>query len=203
MSKSARIAGFLIALIAWVGLLVQLVVLVQQHGSIATALAVMFVFFTITTNLLVAVVFTCVAADFAPASSPSILAGCTLSILLVGILYATLLHGLMELSGGSAVANSLLHQVTPVLVLLFWFVFVPKGRLRGSDPLLWAIYPLGYLVFSVVRGVRKGRFAYPFLNAQEIGWNRFGINALLIATGFLLTAFLTVALDRRLGRSGN
>ncbi len=44
--------------------------------------------------------------------------------------------------------NLLVHIATPCLVVLDWFLFAPKGRLRWFDPLLWLLIPLGYLGFS-------------------------------------------------------
>ncbi len=120
-----------------------------------------------------------------------------LAILLVGAIYALLLHGTSELSGGSAVANVLLHMVTPILVPLFWVLFTPKGELTWRHPLLWAIYPLAYLVYAFVRGGATNRYPYPFINVLRLGWPQTALNSIVIAVAFLLSGFAIVWIDHR------
>jgi hypothetical protein len=203
VTPSSRIAAALLALIAWIGLAVQFSASFGLEGSLVATLWALFWYFTITTNLLVAIVFTGIAVGGKAFFGASLIGGVTLSILLVGVTYGLLLHGLVELSGGSAVANVLLHMVTPVLVPLFWLVFVAKGRLTQRDPLRWAIYPLAYLCYALVRGEFTGCYPYPFLNVNQLGWGRSLVNAVLIAIGFFAVSWLFVWLDSWLaGRSG-
>jgi hypothetical protein len=198
MNTAGRVAAAAIAATAWIGLAVQLVVLYQQNASLLLTLWIVFGYFTITTNLLVAAVFTAIAADRTALRSGWIVAGTMLSILLVGITYAFLLHGTTELSGGSAVANALLHMVTPVLVPIFWIAFTPKGSLTWRHPLLWAIYPLAYLAYGMARGAATNNYAYPFLNVLTLGWRRTAFNAFCIAVAFMLSGFAIVWIDNRL-----
>ncbi len=162
------------------------------------ALWILFAFFTITTNLLVAVVFTGIAANRTVFRSAWVVAGTMLSILLVGIIYALLLHGLTELSGGSVVANVLVHMVTPVVVPLFWIFFVDKGGLIWRHPLVWAIYPLAYLAYGLTRGAATGRYSYPFMDVLSLGWEKTALNVFCIAVAFMLSGFATVWIDHRL-----
>jgi hypothetical protein len=196
---AARVAATCIAAIAWTGLAVQCMVVYQDNPSVLLTLWILFAFFTITTNLLVAVVFTGIAADRAVLRSAWVVAGTMLSILLVGIIYALLLHGLTELSGGSAVANVLVHMVTPVVVPLFWICFVDKGGLTWRHPLLWAIYPLAYLAYGLTRGAATGKYPYPFMNVLSLGWEKTLVNVFWIAVAFMLSGFATVWIDHRLG----
>ena len=195
---TARLCAAIIAATAWAALLIQCVATRALTSSLPETLWVVSAYFTILTNLLVALVFTAIAADRTALRRPSVLAGTTLSIVLVGVIYALLLHGLLELSGGSALANVLLHRVTPVLVPIFWLAFAPKGALTWRDPLLWALYPLAYLAYGLARGSATGRYAYPFIDVPAIGWPRTAINAILIAVGFMLSGYALVSLDRRL-----
>lgn len=200
---TSRIAAASVAAIAWIGLVVQCFVLFRQNSSLLLTLWIVFGFFTITTNLLVAVVFSGIALDQSRLRSGWVVAGTMLSILLVGIVYGLLLHGLNELSGGSAVANVLLHMVTPVVVPLYWLLFTQKGGLEWKHPLLWAIYPLAYLAYALVRGAATGKYPYPFLNVAALGWQKVALNALCIAAGFLLAGFAIVWLDRRAAKPAN
>ncbi len=192
---AGRLAAALIAAVAWTGLLVQFFELLPQNGPV-TALSTMLSFFTITTNLLVAFVFSALALG--RPVSPRLVAFTMLSIVLVGTVNAALLWGLLELSGGSALVDRLLHVTTPIATLIFWIVFTPKGHLTRRDPLLWAIYPLLYLAYALTRGFSSGRFAYPFLNLSTLGWPRVILNAAVIAAAFLAASFATVWVDGRL-----
>lgn len=207
MGATSRIAAASVAAIAWTGLAVQCSVLFRQNSSLLLTLWIVLGFFTITSNLLVAIVFSCIAADRTGLRSGWIVAGTMLSILLVGIIYALLLHGSNELTGGSAVANVLLHMVTPVALPFYWLLFTRKGSLAWRHPLLWALYPLAYLAYALARGAATGKYPYPFLNVAALGWQRTALNATCIAAGFLLAGFaivwLDVWLDRRAAKPAN
>ncbi|WP_158788018.1 Pr6Pr family membrane protein [Granulicella sp. L46] len=196
----ARCAAGFIAAVAWLGLTIQCGSTFQGNHSVSLTLWIVFAYFTILTNLLVAVVFTALAVERTGMRASWIVAGTMLSILLVGIIYALLLHGTMELSGGSAVANVLNHMATPVLVPLFWIIFTPKGQLRWSHPLVWAIYPLAYLAYSLIRGGQTGKYPYPFLDPGLVGWRQTMLSNLAIAVAFLICSYTLVALDHRLAR---
>ena len=193
-----RFAAGCVAAIAWFGLAFQWVSTFQITHSVPLTLWTVFAYFTILTNMLVAVVFTGLAASRTQMRASWIVAGTMLSILLVGIIYALFLHGTAELGGGAAVANTLLHMATPVLVTLFWIVFTSKGQLAWSHPLLWAIYPFAYLAYSLIRGVRTGKYPYPFLDPGLVGWQQTMLSSLAIAVAFLICGYTLVILDHRL-----
>ena len=198
---AGRIFAACIATVAWIGLIVQFAELYRVHSAVMS-LWMMFAFFTITTNVLVAVVFSCIALDRSMLRADWIVAGTTLSILLVGVVNALLLWGLLELSGGSLLVDRLLHVVTPACALLFWIFFARKGGLAWRDPLLWAIYPLAYFAYAIARGVTTGKYAYPFLNVLTLGWSRTALNAFYIAVAFMMCGFAMVWIDRRMGSRG-
>lgn len=200
MSLRSRLIALVIASLAWTGLAVQFLATHAAGFSLSASVAILLAYFTISTNLLVALLFTAVAAGSHRAWLPSALAGVTLSILMVGIIYALLLRGLHELSGGSLLADTLLHQVTPIAVPLFWLFFAPKGRLHRTDRITWAAYPLLYFLYALTRGAITGLYAYPFLNVPHLGWLRVLLNAILIATIFLLAGLGLTHLDRSLTR---
>jgi hypothetical protein len=196
---AGRIFAACIAAVAWTGLLMQLSSTFSANGSVLRSLWIIFAFFTITTNLLVAVVFTCVAIDRGVLRSERIVTGTMLSIVMVGVVNALLLWGALELSGGSALVDKLVHVATPVLVPLFWIFFVRKGNLTWRDPLLWAIYPLAYLAYGMARGLATGKYAYPFLNVLALGWQRTALNAFFIAVAFMVSGLAIVWVDRVMG----
>ena len=167
------------------------------HDIVATAWIILR-FFTILTNIAVLWIF--LGLTIGEAHTERTVGGVTLTIMLVGVVYALLLEGLLNLSGGALLADTLLHKVTPVVVPLWWLIFAHKGLLQKGDPLLWAIFPALYLPYALMRAHLDGVYAYPFINVVQLGWLRVGIHCIAIAIGFVAAGYLLVAIDRAMGR---
>jgi len=200
-SANARALAGLIAFVAWMGLVIQFSASTAALGSVEVAAWHLTRFFTILTNVALAVTFTGVALGKPAFGGPGLLGGMMLSILLVGVVYSLLLAGTQVLSGGDRYANVVMHYAMPILALLFWLVCVPKGQLRARDPLIWAAYPLTYLVYALVRGGGDGVYPYFFLDVGKLGWAAAMSNAAGISAGFLVAGYLIVWLDRRLAKA--
>jgi hypothetical protein len=194
-------AAALIAIVCWAGLAIQFATTYGAQHDVTTTLWVLARFFTILTNLLVAVTMTWVAVG--RKVSAEVLGGVTLAILLVGLVYMTLLRGLLHLSGPALLADTLLHKVSPVSMALWWLFFAPRAKLRWSAPIWWGLYPLGYLIYALVRGHFDGRYPYPFINVVRLGWTQTALNVGGIALGFILAGIALVWIDswRPLGSS--
>jgi hypothetical protein len=158
-------------------------------------------FFTILTNIVAASCLTisCTSAS-ASRPSPSIMTAVALYIAIVGIVYALLLRKLWAPQGLQLLTDVLLHDVMPVMFVLFWLFFVPKGTLQWSAPILWLAYPLVYLAVTLARGAATGYYPYPFINIPVLGVQRAGWNATLLTLVFAASGFLLVGLDGVLGR---
>ena len=193
----ARVAAALVALVAWTGIAIQFQATHANGYSVAEALWILLRYFTILTNFIVALTMTAIA--FGRRLLPTLIGGVVVAILLVGMIYMTLLRGLLELSGGALLADTLLHKVTPLLVPAWWLLFAEEGRLRWRDPAIWALYPLAYFAYALVRGAAEGQYAYPFLDVTGLGWPAVALNAIVIASAFLVGGAALVELDRRLG----
>jgi hypothetical protein len=184
----------LVAIACWTGLAIQFSATYGHQHDVAATLWVLARFFTILTNLLLAITMTAVAIG--RKVSPFLLGGITLAILLVGAVYATLLAGLHELKGPALVADILLHKISPLLMAPWWLVFAPRARLRWKAPVQWALYPLAYFAYSLARGQVDHRYPYPFMDVGKLGWVQVALNAGGIAMAFILAGFLLVWIDR-------
>ena len=186
-------AAAIVALICWAGLAIQFsATYANQHDAVAT-LWILVRFFTVLTNLALAIIMTWVAIG--RRISPFLLGGITLAILLVGVVYMTLLRGLIGLSGGALLADTLLHKVSPVAMALWWLFFAPRAKLKKSDPIWWAAYPLAYFVYALVRGHYEGKYPYPFMDLGKLGPVQTAINAGGISMAFILAGFVLVWID--------
>jgi hypothetical protein len=188
-----RIAAAIIAIVCWTGLAIQFSASYANHVDLISTLWSLGRFFTILTNLLLAVTMTWVAVGGKP--SVNFIGGVTLSILLVGIVYVTLLQGLHMLTGAHLLADTLLHKVSPALTALWWLLFAPRTKLRWSAALWWIAYPLAYLIYVLARGQFDHKYPYPFLDVARIGWIQTALNIGGIALGFMLAGFLLVWID--------
>ncbi|CAM5641584.1 Integral membrane regulator OS=Streptomyces griseomycini OX=66895 GN=FHS37_002254 PE=4 SV=1 [Streptomyces griseomycini] len=93
----------------------------------------------------------------------------------------------------------LLHTVIPVAALLDWLLLSPPARTHLRQAAPWLLYPLAYLLFSLVRGEllagSPDRYLYPFLDVAHHGYRSVLANALLLGLSLYAAAVLLVALD--------
>jgi hypothetical protein len=168
------------------------------------AILVFLDYFTILTNLLVAAAL--ILPSLPPVSHlanflrrPNVLGAIVTYIAVVGLGYTLLLLDFRTSEGPSLWADVLLHDLSPILFVLYWLLFVPKGHLRWLHPFLWLGYPLLYVFYAFLRATINHRYPYPFLDAAALGYARVFQNIVLLAGGFLLVGLVIVALDRLLG----
>ena len=193
------------AVTAWVAVLLQLYLMLQNRTeTVGETLIRFFSFFTILTNILVAVCLTSVVVrdkrkeDFF--SSPITLSAITVYILIVGLVYNLVLRSTWSPQGLQMLVDELLHAVIPVFVFVFWLLFVRKDELKGGIVYRWLLFPFAYLIFILLRGSSSGFYPYPFINVPVIGYTKVINNTLILMGVFLLFSFLLVGLAKLLLR---
>lgn len=193
------------ALVGWFALVLQLVLIVTVDSEISVGGRVVnfFSYFTILSNILVAITFT-VAALAAGGfgrffSRPLVQTGIVLYISVTGLVYFFVLRTIWNPEGWAFVADALLHYATPLLYVGFWLFFVRKGTLRLSGIVWMLAFPAGYAVYSLVRGPIVDWYPYPFLDLGELGGGQVAANVAAMLAGFILLAAFYVWLDRLLG----
>jgi hypothetical protein len=204
-----RVYTAVAASIGWFALLLQL--FLEIHRSLAGGLPMAaiivgyFSFFTILTNLLVAAVLTSsgrhrdskLGSFF---SRPTVQTATVTYIAIVGITYSLLLRKLWNPIGLQKLADVLLHDAMPVIYILFWLIWVPKGNLRWKDCFVWLAYPLLYLLYILTRGAITGLYPYPFIDVASLGYPRMFGNVVLFLIFFLAVGLVAVAVGRWTGR---
>lgn len=199
--------GVVIALtaLAWLGVLLQLYLslhsAIENGRGVGGGLVSYFGYFTILTNFLVCISLTMPLS--APASSPGrffarsdVTAGVATSIVFVGLAYHFLLRNVWNPQGLNLVANDLLHYITPILFLAYWWFYFPKGALRWSYPFIWGLYPTAYLIYALARGAIIGSYPYGFIDPSAIGYQRTMINAVGLLVAFFALGLILTALGR-------
>jgi hypothetical protein len=192
-----RLPAALVALAGWSALGLQLALslrLAQDGGQGAGhGLMVYLGYFTILSNLLATVAGTAVA--LAPStragawfSRPGVLTAITAVLLVVAGAYHLLLRQLWDPQGLQKLADIALHYLVPALVLAWWWLAARRRSLHWRAIPGWTAFPLGYLVYALVRGELTGLYPYPFIDAASLGYG-----AVLGNAAGLLLVFCTVA----------
>ena len=208
-SSAKKLYMAVIALTSWFALILQFYIMLENAPAnnipLATTIINYFSFFTILTNILVAL--TCTVPLLLPSSNAgkffsrySTQSGVALFILIVGAIYSIALRHIWSPQGWQKVADMLLHDVVPVLFILFWFIFVPKGVLQWKDAFPWLIYPFVYLIYSLIRGAFTDRYPYYFIDAKTLGYSKAFLNIAGISVAFLAAALLLIGINRLLAR---
>jgi hypothetical protein len=206
MMSRTRAFSTVAALLGWFALTLQLILTIQlavEHGrSVPAALWQWIGYFTITTNILVAVALS--ASAVGPRASvmrffgrPDVHSMIAMSIVIVSVIYNLLLRQLWHPHGWQLLADVLMHDVMPLVFLLHWWLAMPKAALRWQQVGAWQIYPAAYFVYALARGAANGWYPYPFLDVATLGYLRVLINAVAILLAFVAVALLLVALARR------
>ncbi|MNT39601.1 hypothetical protein D3C72_1758630 [compost metagenome] len=165
-----------------------------------------FGFFTVLTNIFVALVLTLPTWGSSTAAGrwfarPSVQACAATSIALVGLAYHLLLRQVWDPQGWQWVADVLLHYVMPILFCLYWLWAAPdKHSLRWWTPLAASVYPLLYLAYALARGLWLGSYPYPFIDVNALGYATVIRNALGLLFGFWLMGAVLQTLAQRVER---
>jgi len=189
--KSVNSGRVFFGALGFAAIITQLVIGIEQQRSIAN----FFSFFTIESNILAAVLLMVIGVyGLAGKSGKQIgyLRGAiTLYMVMTGIIYALLLSGLeASLQTTTPWVNIVLHYIMPAVVLIDWLVFPPTQRLSFRVSLLWLIYPLAYLAYSLARGAFVQWYPYPFINPIVNGWPNVIGASLAIGLGVVVLAWL-------------
>ncbi len=203
--RTSRMPALLLALLAWGALLLQLWLslrLVRGQGqSVAHGLLVYFGYFTVLSNLFVAVVATA-GARRRPRERPrgfygiGVVGCATTSIIVVGLGYHVLLREIWDPQGLQKLADVLLHYAVPVGALLHWFAYAHVERLSWRAPLAWCAWPLAYFAYALVRGAILHSYPYPFIDVAGLGYGRATLNALGLLLVFVLVGLVVVWISR-------
>jgi len=208
MHGAARGWRILFAVLGWIGLIAQYALSLEAGvRSVFGSTVVFFSYFTVLTNVLVALAFT--APALIPDSrlgrwttSEGVRAAIAMYIAVVGLIYHLLLDATWDPQGLLFYVNQVLHTVMPIAFVLDWLLFVPKGRLRWIDPVKWLAYPLLYGTWTVIHGQFIGWYPYWFIDIGMLGWTRAMINFGALLAFFLVLGLIVAALDRGLSALG-
>jgi hypothetical protein len=194
----AVVVAAVVASLAWFAVGLQYWLLVGPAADRFAVAITFFSYFTVLTNLLVAVLLTA-WLRLSPRGRTRLVAAQSATavyITIVGLVYTIVLRRLWNPTGFQALADTLLHDVVPALYVVYWLAFVEKGTLRLSMIGRWLAYPLLFLAYSLARGALTSWYPYPFFDASHLGYVRVLLNAAGLVSLFVALAAVLVAADR-------
>lgn len=110
--------------------------------------------------------------------------------------------------GNRYLANMLVHEISPTLVILDYFIFDCKGKFKWFYPLIWLFIPLNYVIYVYTYSLNGGRFygiggsrdfAYIFLDYNQIGYVSVAKFLIAMTIFILAISYLLVLIDKKLG----
>jgi hypothetical protein len=197
-----RISAILGGIIGWFAVITQFFLMLENRtASLPETVIRFFSFFTILTNILVAIGFSYAATNTSSLlkkffSKQTTLAAICVYIVVVGLIYNLILRSLWQPTGMQKIVDELLHSVIPIAFLLFWIIYIPKNELKWVSVFPWLLYPLCYAIFVAIRGAFSGFSPYPFIDVNKIGYPKFFINSILITVLFLFLSILLVGTSK-------
>ncbi|MEO6894207.1 MAG: Pr6Pr family membrane protein [Ginsengibacter sp.] len=197
-SSFTKIYLFIIALLGWFALISQFIININSQVAPTPELIIRyFSYFTILTNLLVAICSTSLLLKPTSKwgnffSTQKTLTAITVYIVMVGLIYNLVLRFIWNPQGLQRVVDELLHSVIPLLFLFLWIFLVKKRFLKWNAFFPWLIYPLIYLLFILIRGAFSGFYPYPFIDVGNLGYSQVLIYSLGITIVFIVLFILFI-----------
>jgi hypothetical protein len=190
------------AIIGWFAVTAQLYLILHNRvASVEETIVRFFSFFTVLTNLLVAIYFS--VSWLRPSGGlgrffarPGVFTATAVYIVIVGLVYQLILRGIWHPTGLQRLVDELLHSVMPLYFLIYWFIVLPPKAVHWRQQFSWLIYPLVYLIFILLRGAVSNYYPYPFVDVMQLGYNQVLINCAALLLVFSGISALIIYINR-------
>ena len=202
LRQPEKILLVIIAIGSWFALIGQLyLIIVNRTTSLPEAIARYLTFFTILTNILVALCSSFILLSPSSRwgaffSKQSTRAAIAVNILVVGIVYNTVLRSIWNPQGIQRIVDELLHLIIPVLFVVYWLLFAGKNELQWNNIFWWLLYPLFYFIAILIRGAYAAYYPYPFIDVTTLGYKNALLNSAILTVAFSLLALLFVGIGK-------
>ena len=158
-------------------------------------------YFTIQSGLIVLFVFSSLLFNQLrctpeKAVAPQIRGAALLYIMITSIIFFGLLSSRIESTGLSKFVLHINHLATTVLLLIDNILTIKPGTYKWSLIPLWLIYPVVYLIFSIIEGLGFGRFRYYFLNFNELGLSTYLLFVFLLVVIICIISGLIIFFNK-------
>src|SRR5262245_850745 len=105
-----------------------------------------------------------------------------------GLVYAALLSDVpASVDATVPWVNEVLHYLMPLVVFLDWLFVPPRREVNLRVAAWWTVFPLGYAIYSLVRGAAVHWYPYPFLDVDLHGYGSVVVNLIGIGVGSMVS----------------
>lgn len=122
------------------------------------------------------------------------------AIMITSVVYHLLFGNLVHFTGWGLVGDQILHTLVPVLAVVGWLAFGPRGLASWPVAACSLVYPLAWLALTGVRGALTGWYPYPFIDVGVLGYPAALQNLSLISLLFVSVTVAAAAVDQWLTR---
>lgn len=162
---------------------------------------VMLSYFTNFSNLIIVVMAASLLFGRGPLAnwfkSPVVQAACCLYIAFVGLGFWFILGGPQNVrSWVFWIPELTAHTLSPILGVIFWYRYVEKGKINGRHPFIWLAYPIGYLLYWLIRGPIVGYYPYFFIDVDLLGYSGVALWSGALIVMFLILGTIMWRIDR-------
>ena len=202
--KYAAASATLIAVLGWAALVIDGTTVIgrnlAQGHSLPQSLFLWFRYFTILTNIGVALLMSVTAVRLyrhRPPPSAALHAAALVYILVVCATYEAVLRTSWTPRGMGFDTDLTFHDIVPALMLIFWVAFAPKRGLDRRFSLLVLTYPAGYFGGTLVAGALGESYPYDFLDVSKLGYPTVTVVGCLFTAIFYALGLATITASRR------
>jgi hypothetical protein len=131
-----------------------------------------FSYFTIDSNLIAVALLMVGVARWRATNTPALdlLRGAGVVYMSVtGVVFTLLLSG-VDVDTQLKWVNTVVHELMPLVILADWLIAPPASRLTFRQGVLWLLFPLVWIIYTLIRGAASNWYPYPFLNPANGGY---------------------------------
>ncbi|XEO78697.1 hypothetical protein WKT22_03736 [Candidatus Lokiarchaeum ossiferum] len=193
VKKSLWILRIIFCLMGWIILIYD----------IATSKSLfLFLFYTIQSNFLVAVwLLLAILWDRKPEKYQKLTGlvrgGITLYITVTFLIFAILLAPLMPPDYAFDITNILFHYLIPVYFIVDWFLTERDTRYKWNYLPKWLIYPISYLILTLIYGLFTGFYPYFFIDPSSLGVGPYILSILGMTAFYLILGSIFIGINRK------
>jgi hypothetical protein len=181
----------LTALAVLTGLVVQVLVTADRGSGFfdthtERALNV-FAFFTIQSNIIVGITSLLLALRTDRTSIVFRVARLTgiVAIAITFVVFHVAIAHLFEFESWSLVADRILHAIVPILAVVGWLMYGPRGLAPRGVMWLSLAFPVTWCIVTLIRGELVGWYPYHFIDVGVLGYAKVVVNCLWVAALYL------------------
>ena len=111
-----------------------------------------------------------------------------LMITVTAIVYQVLLAPTIDVEGWSLLTDPILHVVTPLVTVVVWAVWGPRGWISARLVPLALVVPLAWIAWMMLRGAVVDAYPYGFANVTDLGYASVSLTLVMILVFGLVVA---------------